>query len=367
MERPLLTCEVARSLLCPEKKISFYLRWRAAPMVKEMGPRSKKSAHRLRPRPAMGLSLIQTYDTMSGSQPCEGDSRMFARANRMRLDDEETRIRTLEMHADHSIWKKTPYISLTNCSRSLPKLANDRLFGDHRSVQWIVVIDPRIRFNLGLPVLHYAAEIARYRVETPYGTDYLAKPLFVSVGSHSCRSLNQHRQQVEPTEAVRHNEHRINLGLPESVNYSDFDRNQSDSDNGHDSEHGDDSEGPYDSDDSYERVCEENSSGELMKYVGESQGRLKGRAHGQRLATSSLRRIVTMWNLHKIFREGRSRWRQLRSFGGEDSILRCVMCKTKDRWILTTDDYVPRASARSVKAELWIRRPRAVDNHEATW
>ncbi len=92
---------------------------------------------------------MRSYDAMSGSQPCPESSRMLARGARMRLDYEEIRIKTLEKHTDHKNWEDTPYISFSNCPQSLEVLANCRRTRRGRSLQRIVVIDPRIRIELG--------------------------------------------------------------------------------------------------------------------------------------------------------------------------------------------------------------------------
>lgn len=114
--------------------------------------------------------LTRTYDMASGSQP-GSQRRMFARDARMRLDTEEIRHDTLARHANHRIWEDTPYISFTKSQTSLQDLAEFRS-QRKRGSQNIIVVDPRVRFDLGLPVLQYSKEMAYYKVEPPYERGY---------------------------------------------------------------------------------------------------------------------------------------------------------------------------------------------------
>ena len=106
---------------------------------------------------------------MSGSQP-DGKYRMLARDARMRLDTEEARFDTLTKHANHGTWEDTPYISFTNSPGALQDLAESRM--RNRGDQSIVVVDPRIRIEIGLPVLHYKEEMEHYRIQSPYTRNY---------------------------------------------------------------------------------------------------------------------------------------------------------------------------------------------------
>ncbi|KAF2725524.1 hypothetical protein K431DRAFT_200470, partial [Polychaeton citri CBS 116435] len=114
--------------------------------------------------------LLRTFDAKSGSQPDE-HRRMLARDARMRLDTTELRGNTLKTHANHRDWTPTPYISFTNSPSALKELADYR-HGERRGHQEIVVVDPRIRFEIGLPVLHCKDEMGYYDVENPYRRDY---------------------------------------------------------------------------------------------------------------------------------------------------------------------------------------------------
>ena len=114
---------------------------------------------------------MRTSDAMSGSHPNNDSRRMLARDARMRLDEEDTRRETLKKHADHTNRKDTPYISFTSSPQSLQELADWRGTGN-RGDQWIVVVDPRVRFELGLPILRYSEEIAYYGIEPRYTRDY---------------------------------------------------------------------------------------------------------------------------------------------------------------------------------------------------
>lgn len=115
--------------------------------------------------------LLRTYDQMSGSQPDDA-GRMLARDPRCRLDRDEARAKTLAKHANHKIREDTPYISFTNSPQSLQDLANWRTNNKNRGDQWIVVVDPRVRFELRLPILQYSEEMRYYSIERPYGRDY---------------------------------------------------------------------------------------------------------------------------------------------------------------------------------------------------
>ena len=97
--------------------------------------------------------------------------RMLARTTRMALHTAKARRDTLETHADHRIWEDTPYISFTKYPAALQSLAESRM-NRNRGDQYIVVVDPRIRLEVGLPVLHYKEEMAYYKVQSRYGGDY---------------------------------------------------------------------------------------------------------------------------------------------------------------------------------------------------
>lgn len=66
----------------------------------------------------------------------------------MRLDTRESRTETLATHINHRIWDDAPYISFTNCANALQNLADYRT--KRQGDQWVVVTDPRIRFDSSL-------------------------------------------------------------------------------------------------------------------------------------------------------------------------------------------------------------------------
>ncbi len=208
----------------------------------------------------------------------------------MRLDYEEIRIKTLETHTDHKNWEDTPYISFSNCPQSLEELANCRRTRRGRSLQRIVVIDPRIRLELGLPILHCGAEMAHYQVKAPYSRDYWqnhylclwevtpAEVVGIWEWDDLQRSTNwyedviipavsQHRAHMERTIPVQRNVRQEDRRLFESVDDFDDNTHWSGSDDSYNSEAGSDLGYEYESDDSYERVCEENLSGQLMNML----------------------------------------------------------------------------------------------------
>lgn len=110
--------------------------------------------------------LFRTFDGDSGSQPND-QWRMLARDARGRLDTRDLRQDTLKVHADHSIWKPTPYISFTDSARELQSLAEFRLTRN-RGDQSIIVVDPRVRFEKGLPILHFGDEMQVYGIQSRY-------------------------------------------------------------------------------------------------------------------------------------------------------------------------------------------------------
>ena len=114
--------------------------------------------------------LLRTFDAMSGSQP-DAQHRMLARDARMRLDTAEDRKNTLTTHGDHRDWTATPYISFTSSPHALQQLADSRMNGK-RGDQYLVVVDPRIRIEIGLPVLHYKEDKEHYGVQSRYERDY---------------------------------------------------------------------------------------------------------------------------------------------------------------------------------------------------
>jgi len=233
---------------------------------------------------------MRSFDAMSGSQPCPESFRMLARASRMRLDCEEIRIKTLEIHTDHKKWEDTPYISFSNCPRSFEDLANCRRTRKGRSVQHIVVTDPRIRIELGLPILHCGAEMAHYQVKAPYSKDYWqnhylclwevtpAEIVGIWEWDDLRRSPNwyedvivpavtQQRAHMERTIPVQRGVRQEDQRLFEIIHHFDDNIHWSDSDDSYKSEDGNDLDYEYESDDSYERVCEEYSSGQLMNMM----------------------------------------------------------------------------------------------------
>ena len=290
MDTTLLTYGTVRSLLYPKNQSSVISAEQKRPWSRTWTP----ALRNLCPNSVLeqlwdGL-LMRTYDEISGSQPCPKSFRMLARASRMRLDEEEMRIGTLETHLDHKNWEDTPYISFTDCPQSLEELANYRCTRSGRSKQRIVVVDRRIRIELGLPILHCSAEIANYGVKTPYNRDYWENhylclwevtPAEV-VGIWDWDDLRrsrswyqdiivpavaQQRERVQGTIRAQRDVLQDGQRRLDSVDDADQSMLRSDSDVAYDSEDVDEVEYEYESDDSYERVCEENMSGQLMNML----------------------------------------------------------------------------------------------------
>jgi len=97
---------------------------------------------------------------------------MLARASRMDLSTRQARKTTLEIHADHKKWEPTPYISFTDSPAGIKTLAQRRRADGRRGDQTLVVIDPRRRFRLGLPILRAEDEMRYYHAEDPYSRRY---------------------------------------------------------------------------------------------------------------------------------------------------------------------------------------------------
>lgn len=204
----------------------------------------------------------------------------------MRLDDREMRIMTLKTHVDHGNWEDTPYISFSNCPQTIEELANWRSTRRGRGPQRIVVIDPRTRIELGLPVLHCGAEMDHYQVKAPYGRDYWqnhylclwevtpAEVVGIWEWDDLQRSTNwydnvimpavsRHRDSERAVPAQRHVREE-DQGHLDSKDNLDDNIHWSGSDETYNSGDGSELGFEYESDDSYERVCEENSSGQLI-------------------------------------------------------------------------------------------------------
>lgn len=230
---------------------------------------------------------MRTFDGVLGSQPCPESFRMLARSARMRLDTDWIRIKTLETHADHKERKDTPYISFTNCPQGLEELANFRRTRRARSFQRIVVIDPRVRIKLGLPILHCGTEMSHYQAKVPYGKDYWqnqylclweitpAEVVGVWVWDHLRRSPDWYRNIIMPAvnKLRQHAENRTHIQrnicqkipkLSPKVDKLDEDSHWSGSDDDPTSEVDHELGSEHGSDDSYDRVCEENLSGQLL-------------------------------------------------------------------------------------------------------
>lgn len=109
--------------------------------------------------------LLRIWDDVSGSHPT--DNGMMARAPNMRLDNFESRQKSLNIHVDHSIWKDTPYISFTSSPDRIQSLAQYRM-GKNRGVQKLTIIDPNTRIESGLPILDMTLEMYRYDVQDPH-------------------------------------------------------------------------------------------------------------------------------------------------------------------------------------------------------
>ena len=229
--------------------------------------------------------LLRTFDAMSGSQP-DAHYRMLARDARMHLDTAEDRKNTLTTHGDHRDWTATPYISFTSSPRALQQLADSRMNGT-RGDQYLVVVDPRIRIEIGLPVLHYKEEMEHYGVQSRYGHDYwsghylclweVTPEEVVDVWAwNDLRSQRNWFEEIIMPAVERHRENRerrlveddepleaegdsgVDIGRSSQLEVSDESDVTEEDDPG-------DNEYWGESDDSDERVMDENWTGQLMK------------------------------------------------------------------------------------------------------
>lgn len=298
MDSPLLTHGIARSLLFPEERLLSTSAEQERLWSKIWTPDHRTSSpgsvlDQLWDRP-----LVRCYDAMSGSQPCRETSRMLARGARMRLKKKKIRIKTLETHTDHKIWEDTPYISFSNCPQSLKELADYRSTRRGRGLQSIVVIDPRVRTELGLLVLHYGAEMAHYQVNAPYKRDYWqhqylclwevtpAEVVGIWEWDDLRRSTNWYGDVIMPAVdrhrglkravTVQRDVRQKNQGYLEREDNFDDNIHWSGSDETYISEDGSELGYEYESDDSYEGMRRE-SFGPAYEYVGGFEVRLRVR------------------------------------------------------------------------------------------
>lgn len=242
--------------------------------------------------------LLRTYDAMSGSQPGP-QHRMFARAARMALHTAKVRRDTLETHADHRIWEDTPYISFTKYPYALQSLAESRM-NRNRGDQYIVAVDPRIRLEAGLPVLHCKEEMEYYEVQSRYRGDYwdghylclweVTPEEVVGVWEwNDLRSepnwyekiitpaVKEHREEQDRRKAedFPHHHSEVEDGggynidnkarLDNHDTFDDTDSNDTEDNDDTDDDDTDNYARWSESEDSDKRVCNENWTGELMK------------------------------------------------------------------------------------------------------
>lgn len=227
-------------------------------------------------------SLMRTYDMYSGSCPKE-DRRMLARAPRMRLDNEEIRYKALSTHTNHRERQATPFISFTRSPVKLRNLANFRSSRPNRGGQRIVVIDPRIRMNLGLPVLSYREEAARYNIQPSYSSDYWQDHYLCLwevtpeevVGTWSWEDLRNKENWYQDIIVPALQQHRMNPGLgiiagnhTDENDDTDPDNKENTSDTSDDTD-SDGSANNTASSNSGKEDCDDNHTGQLIKMYGD--------------------------------------------------------------------------------------------------
>ena len=65
------------------------------------------------------------------------------------------------------VYGKTPLTFPSHSPEALQGLAEFRM-NRKRGNQRVIIVDPRIRFEIGLPVLHYKEEMAYYEIQSRY-------------------------------------------------------------------------------------------------------------------------------------------------------------------------------------------------------
>ncbi|KAL3474608.1 hypothetical protein BJX99DRAFT_174895 [Aspergillus californicus] len=115
--------------------------------------------------PRQHAPFMRIWDGWSGSQPTE-NNRLLSRLAPRLLDTRAIRKEYLTIHADHSIWKDTPFISFTDSPDEVESLVQRR--ESNRGPQTLTVINPNVRRHLGLPVLHMGSELIYYGIPDPY-------------------------------------------------------------------------------------------------------------------------------------------------------------------------------------------------------
>ncbi|KAK6955872.1 hypothetical protein Daesc_003517 [Daldinia eschscholtzii] len=107
--------------------------------------------------------LLRFWDEVAGSELINGS--MKARAPRQRLDDRESRVKSLTTHLNHRDWTATPFISFTTRQDEIEKLAAKR---PRTTEKTVIVIDPHTRLKKGLPIIDVEAEIKHYQIPDHY-------------------------------------------------------------------------------------------------------------------------------------------------------------------------------------------------------
>jgi hypothetical protein len=74
------------------------------------------------------------------------------------------------MHIDYGNRVPTPFISFTTSPWALKDLADKRTV--NRGSQSLIVVDPKVRQEAGLPILDVLSEVTHYGIEDPYRKVY---------------------------------------------------------------------------------------------------------------------------------------------------------------------------------------------------
>ena len=88
------------------------------------------------------------------------------------LNDRQNRVTALATHADHGVWKGSPFISATLNGEDARFRANRQSLNGKRGSVFVTVINLKARWRAGLPFLLSVDEMKYYGVKDPYRRNY---------------------------------------------------------------------------------------------------------------------------------------------------------------------------------------------------
>lgn len=118
--------------------------------------------------------LLRVWDYRSDIQPdYDYGGAIRARADRHPLNTASSRRVMLERYADYEGRRPTPFISFTSSPRNIETLAENMRESEGWNVQFVTVIDPKIRHSLRLPFLDASYQLYRTGILDPHGQHIL--------------------------------------------------------------------------------------------------------------------------------------------------------------------------------------------------